>query len=187
MTARRRSAPDPEWVLMYRQGIPTPKIAAAAGVAETTVRYHLAIAARQDPRIRGEHQEALPDVPRQLPVAGRRNLADILALYEAEDRLPASHGASAREKALAVWRHRRRQEAEQGILSPTYARALDVIPGWREQSTKRADDEARWKQRLKEVQKSAGTWGPRTANIPLAREGVRAWHLRGAGPWTRGP
>ncbi|QHK19731.1 hypothetical protein GU243_08315 [Pseudarthrobacter psychrotolerans] len=59
--------------------------------------------------------------------------------------------------------HRRRKEAAQGTLSPTYARALDVIPGWREQSTKRADDETRWKQRLKEVQKyrAAGNDWPR--------------------------
>lgn len=34
MTQSRRQAPDPEWVLMYRQGTTTPKITRAAGVAE---------------------------------------------------------------------------------------------------------------------------------------------------------
>ena len=48
----KRPAPNPEWVQMYRLGIPTPKISAGAGVAETTVRYHLAIAAMPPGRTR---------------------------------------------------------------------------------------------------------------------------------------
>lgn len=79
MTQMKRTAPDPEWVLMYRQGIPTPKIAAVAGVAETTVRYHLAIAAKLDTRIRAEHHAALPAALPRLTAAGRRNLEDIIA------------------------------------------------------------------------------------------------------------
>ncbi|WP_156368470.1 hypothetical protein [Arthrobacter sp. Leaf137] len=38
-TGGRRTAPDPEFVLLYRQGTPTSKIATDAGVAATTVRY----------------------------------------------------------------------------------------------------------------------------------------------------
>lgn len=80
MSQTRRSAPDPEWVQMYRNGIPTPKITAAAGAAETTVRYHLAIADRQDPGLRDAHKAALPKSQR-LTVPGQRNLEDILAFY----------------------------------------------------------------------------------------------------------
>ncbi|WP_411375752.1 helicase associated domain-containing protein [Arthrobacter sp. MPF02] len=58
---------------------------------------------------------------------------------------------SARERTLAAWLHRRRQEAAQGTLSPVYAEALDVIPGWSRPSTKQTDDEARWNRRLAEV------------------------------------
>lgn len=149
MTQSKRTAPDPEWVLMYRRGISTPKIAAGAGVAETTVRYHLAIAAKQEPGIRAEHQAALT-VPRQrMTAAGQRNLEDIIALYQAEGRMPTRR--SAREKALTAWLHHRRQEAAQGTLSPTYAQALDSIPGWSKPSTRQADDQARWEQRLAEV------------------------------------
>ena len=172
MTQTKRTAPDPEWVQMYRQGIPTPKIAAVAGVAETTVRYHLAIAAKQDPRIRAEHQAALPAALPHLTAAGRRNLEDIIAFYETEGRLPI-FSRSAREKALAVWRHRRRKEAAQGTLSPAYADALDVIPDWRKPSAKQADDEARWTQRLTEVAeyRAAGNDWPRhnKTNDPLER------------------
>ncbi|MFD0046805.1 helicase associated domain-containing protein [Pseudarthrobacter scleromae] len=161
MTQARRTAPDPEWVLMYRRGISTPKIAATAGVAETTVRYHLAIAARQEPAIRAEHQQALPKSPQRLTDAGRRNLDDIIAFYQAEGRLPTKR--SAREKALTAWLHRRRQEAAQGTLSPTYAEALKAIPGWSNPSTKKTDDEARWKQRLAQVSayRAAGNEWPR--------------------------
>lgn len=161
MTQTKRTAPDPEWVLMYRQGIPTSKIAAGAGVAETTVRYHLAIAARLDPRIRAEHQAALPVPPQRLTAAGRRNLEDIIAFYNAEGRLPTRR--SAREKTLSAWLHHRRQEAAQGTLSPVYAEALNVIPDWSRPSTKAADDEARWKQRLAEVTayRAAGNDWPR--------------------------
>lgn len=41
----------------------------------------------------------------------------ISSLYKAEGRLPTK-GGSARERALGIWLHRRRQEAAQGVLSP---------------------------------------------------------------------
>jgi hypothetical protein len=172
MTQSKRTAPDPEWVLMYRRGIATPKIAAVAGVAETTVRYHLAIAAEQNPRIRAEHQAALPAPLPRLTAAGRRNVEDIIAFYKTEGRVP-TFSRSAREKALAVWLHRRRKEAAQGTLSPAYASALDVIPDLRKASTKQADDEARWTQRLAQVAeyRTAGNDWPRhnKTNDPLER------------------
>lgn len=49
-----RRAPDPEFVQMYRQGIPAPKIAAATGLAASTVRYHLHLAAREEPGLRDQ-------------------------------------------------------------------------------------------------------------------------------------
>ncbi|MGM9474215.1 hypothetical protein ACS5PJ_19680 [Pseudarthrobacter sp. YS3] len=58
MTTAKRRAPDPEWVLMYRQGIPSPKIAAGAGAAASTVRYHLHLAIQVDPGLRDEHKAA---------------------------------------------------------------------------------------------------------------------------------
>jgi hypothetical protein len=149
MSQTRRSAPDPEWVQMYRSGIPTPKIAAAAGVAETTVRYHVAVAARQDSGLRGEHRAALSKPPR-LTAPGQRNLEEILALYKIEGRLPAKSRTD-RERALATWLHRRRKDAADGTLAPVYAEALCTIPGWRDYPTKRDADAARWTQRLAEV------------------------------------
>lgn len=150
MAQIKRPAPNPEWVLMYRKGIPAPKIAAGAGVAESVVRYHLAIAAKQDSGLRQEHTAALPAPPPRVTDAGRRNLADVLAFYEAEGRLPVN-GRSPQESALAGWLARRRQEPTEGSLAPVYAQALDAIPGWRDYPTKRDADAARWQQRLAEV------------------------------------
>jgi len=161
MTQIKRPAPNPEWVLMYRQGFSAPRIAAGSGVAPSVMRYHLALAAKLEPGLRAEHREALPPAAPRLTVAGQRNLDDVLAFYGAEGRLPVS-GRSARESALAGWLLRRRKEAAEGCLSPAYA-SLDKIPGWREYPTKRDADEARWKQRLDEVAAylAAGNQWPR--------------------------
>lgn len=148
MTEMKRSAPNSEWVQMYRQGIPSTKIAAEVGVAESTVRYHLHIAAQGEPSIRDEHKAAANAVIRNSP-AGIRNMHDIIAIYNAEGRLPG--GASARDRALAVWLHRRRQDAAQRSLSPIYREGLSLIPGWDKPSTRKAKDEARWHRRLAEV------------------------------------
>jgi hypothetical protein len=150
MTEARRAAPHPEWVQMYRQGIPSPAIAAAAGVGKSTVRYHLHIAAQGDPSIRDEHREAAGE-PVRPSGAGLRNMEDIIVLYKTEARLPSFRGTSPGERTLAVWLQRRRQDASRGALSPIYAEGLKAIPGWDQQPDRKAKDEARWHQRLAEL------------------------------------
>jgi hypothetical protein len=150
MTEVKRSAPHPEWVQMYRQGIPSPAIAAAAGVGKSTVRYHLHIAAQADPSIRDEHH-ATAGAPVQPSRAGLRNMEDLIALYKTEGRLPSFRGPSPRERTLAVWLQRRRQDANDGGLTPIYAERQKAIPGWDQQPSRKAKVEARWHQRLAEM------------------------------------
>ena len=130
MNQTNRNDPNLQWVLMYRKGIRATKIAAGAGVAESVVRYHLAIAAKQDPGLRAEHQKTLPSPAPRLTAAGKRNLDDILVFYDTGGRLRVS--GSKRESALAGWLVRRRKDAADGTLSPAYALALapalDTIP-----------------------------------------------------------
>jgi hypothetical protein len=166
MTQTKRRTPYPEWVLMYRKGIPASKIAAVTRVSESVVRYHLAIAAEQEPGLRAEHQAALPRVPSPVTVAGQRNLKDVLAFYEAEGRLPVN-GRSPRESTLAGWLKRRREQAAAGTLSPVFGEALGKIPRWRDYPTKRDADAARWQQRLAEVAAylAAGNELPRHSKI----------------------
>lgn len=157
----KRVAPDPEFVLMYRKGIPTSKIAAIEGVAETTVRYHLQIAAREEPGIRGEHKAALPPPAKRTPEAGLRNLTRSSPSTNPRADCPSLTGSPSGNGALGVWLARRRQEAAEGTLSPAYTDALVAIPGWDRPSTRKADDEARWQRRLEEVQEcraAGGDW-----------------------------
>lgn len=158
---------------MYRQGIPSPKIAAVAGAAASTVRYHLSLAMRQDADLRGAHQAALVKVPR-LTSAGMRNLKHILAFFEAEERLPTTGGKTARERALGVWLHRRRRDVAAGALSATYQEALSVIPGWEAPSTRQADSESRWHRRLAEVDEhlAAGHGWPRHKGFATEQERI---------------
>lgn len=146
-------------------------IALGAGMAEATVRYHLAIAAKLEPSIRDGHRMAAPKPPR-ITASGRKNLEEVLALYRAEGRVLSAKSASVRERALGLWLHRRRQEAAQGILLPIYADALKAIPGWDQGSTKKADDEARWKQRLTEVAtyRAHGNDWPRHSKTDVPQE-----------------
>ncbi len=129
MTHAKRSAPEPEWVQMYRQGIPSPKIAAIAGAPESTVRYHLHLAVQAEPDVRTAHKAALGTVTR-ISTTGLQNLVDVVAFCEAKGRLPTTGGKNARERALGVWLHRRRQDAAAGTLAPAYREALGNIRGW---------------------------------------------------------
>lgn len=76
---------------------------------------------------------------------------------------------------------RRRRDAAQGALSPIYREALAVIPGWDKPSTRKADDEARWQQRLEELQnlRAAGGDWPRHQKTDDKRE-------RTLGVWLHG-
>ena len=150
MPESKRRAPHPEWVQMYRQGIPSPKIAAAAGVAKSTVRYHLHIAAQADSSIRDEHRAAA-GAPGQPSRAGLRNMEDLIAMYKTEGRLPSFKGKSPGERTLAVWLHRRQRDANRAALSPIYEEGLKAIPGWDQQLGRKAKDEARWHQRRAEL------------------------------------
>jgi hypothetical protein len=103
MTKAKRRRPDPEWAQMYRLSIPTQKIAAIAGAAESSVRYHLHVVAQAEPGRWETHRKALGAVTR-ITSAGLRNLNDKgLPLSLRQGRRPAStKGASARERALAI-------------------------------------------------------------------------------------
>lgn len=136
---------------MYRQGLTTTQIAATAGAAQNTVRYHLAIAAVTEPSIRDDHRNATRPPPvTRITAAGLQNLHDTLALYKAEGRFPSTKSSSAREVALAQWLTRRRQDHDRGTLSPVYGDGLEEIPGW-ELRTRTSKDEARWNHRLIEL------------------------------------
>lgn len=134
---------------MYRRGITPSKIAEVCGAAVTTVRYHLQIAAQRDPGLRGEHTAAMPaKVPSD---AALQRMHDLLSFYRTEGRLPIAQAKSSSEQALASWLYRRRRESAAGTLSPAFREGLGLIPCWDQASPRKAEDEARWQRRLREV------------------------------------
>lgn len=135
---------------MYRNGIPTSIIAALAGVAASTVRYHLRIAARAAPESQVQHKVARGPVS-PVTAGGLKNMADTISFYEREGRLPSSGGYTARERALASWLLSRSRAAARGTLSPAYRDGLAVIPGWDRQPTRAEENAARWERRLAEL------------------------------------
>ena len=124
MTQLKRPTPYPEWVQMYRSGIPATRISVLSDVAQSVIRHHLAIAARQDPGLRAAHQAAATPPPTRITGPGQRNLKVVLAFYEAEGRLPVN-GRSRRESTLAEWLTRRRKDAgkeDPGVMRPVHQR-----------------------------------------------------------------
>lgn len=174
-------APRAEWVEMYRRGITAARIAALVDAPSSTVRYHLQAAKKADPGLPAEHQAAQVAPAKRTPKLGLRNLADVIAFHQSEGRLPGTGGKTPREKALGVWLHRRRQEAAAGTLVPAYRDALAIIPGWDRPSTRKADDEARWQQRLAELQRLRSTGGdwPRHAKTDDRDERILGIWLHG--------
>lgn len=173
MRDSRRAAPHPEWVEMYRRGIPPSRIAVLDAAPATTVRYHLQVAKKLEPELEAEHAVALPK--RLGPsAAALRMMQDVVDFYGTCGRLPSAHAKSPREATLGRWLYLRRREAQAGTLSPVVRDGLDVITGWDLASKRKAEDEARWQQRLqqvKDIRDAGGEW-PRHQKTPDADERV---------------
>lgn len=142
---------------MYRRGIGPTKIAHVCGAAVTTVRYHLQIAAQNNPGLRHEHAAASPvNVPSG---SALQRMHDLIAFYRTEGRLPAAHAKSSTEQTLANWLYRRRRESTAGTLPSALREGLAAIPGWDQAPPRKVEDEARWRRRLTEVSAFRATSG----------------------------
>ncbi|MFD5277514.1 helicase associated domain-containing protein [Pseudarthrobacter sp. NPDC058362] len=172
-----RTAPHPEWVLMYRKGLPSAKISGLCGVPSSTVRFHLQKATDQEPGLREEHRRAMAGAKPGPSRAALRNLSDLIALHQAEERLPATSGATARERTLAGWLARCRREATAGTLSSGLREGLSVIPGWDGPSARELRDEARWRQRFQELTQLRAGGGDWPRHQKTADEQERALGL----------
>lgn len=171
MTEVHRRAPDPEWVELYRRGMSTSRLAKWAGVGANTVRYHLGLAAQQEPRLREQHKASAPTRTTRMTARGKANMADVVTLYAHEGRLPCASASDPRERSLAVWLLRRRQDRDAGTLAPEYRDGLRSVPGW-EVRTRPARDEARWEDRLRRLieYRNGGNDWPRHKNPAMKEE-----------------
>lgn len=159
--SKHRKAPYSEWVEMYRRGLGSAKIAEVVRAPVTTVRYHLRLARTAEPGLLKEHLTALKPQPRKIGKSGRANLAAVVTLFEAEQRLPSRQAEDPKEYALAAWLRHRRQDHHNGTLAPEYREGLQAVPGW--ERTRQKKDEERWETRLRHLveYRAAGNDWPR--------------------------
>lgn len=146
-TKTRNSAPNPEWVLMYRRGLERHQIAELVKAAPATVGYHLAVARTGDPGLQAEHEAAARTKPSQTTAQGLERMRQLVAMVQETGHYPSRSAANTSERTLAAWLRRRREDARAGTLAPAYRDGLAVLPDW--QTPPRADaDEARWHDRF---------------------------------------
>lgn len=100
-------------------------------------------------------------------------MADVVSLYERERRLPSTKSKDPRERTLAVWLSRRRQDVDCGTLNPAYAKGLEAVPGW-ERRARAAKEDAQWEARLGGLvnYRAAGNDWPRHKNTETEDERV---------------
>jgi hypothetical protein len=143
----REPAPNAEWVLMYRNGLPGRRIADLAGVPVHTVSYQLRLARATDPELRLAHEVSARAKEPQVTTRGLEQMKQIVNMVQQTGRYPSRSAESTAERTLAVWLQRRRKDAWAGTLAPAFKEGLDVLPGW-ERKPRAAADEERWRERL---------------------------------------
>ena len=151
-TTNREPAPNREWVLMYRNGLPRRRIAKLADVPAHIVSYNLRLARAADPELRSAHEESAKAKEHQVTERGNdwpRHKAII----------------TGEEHELGVWLHTQRYKQRRGELDAKKAAALDkAVPGWRVGSKR--GHRRPW---ARELRSSDGVAGRRLYLIWLAR------------------
>jgi hypothetical protein len=171
MARRQATAPNEEWVLMYRGGLPGRRIAALFGVPVSTVGYHLRLARAVDPELRQAHEEAAKAKDTQVTARGLEQMQQLVTMVREKGRYPSRNAESTAERTLAAWLQRRREDARAGTLALAFREGLSVLPGWEGKPRVEADEE-RWHQRLEQLKeyRAAGNDWPRHKAIITGQE-----------------
>lgn len=167
---RRDAAPNEEWVLMYRAGLPGRHIAEVDDAPASTVSYHLRLARAADPELRPAHEKASKSRAR-VTTRGLERMQELVTMVQEAGRYPSRNAESASERTLAVWVQRRREDARAGRLAPAFREGLAVLPGWETKPRVEADEE-RWHRRLAELKayRAAGNDWPRHKAVITGEE-----------------
>lgn len=160
---------------MYRRGLSRGQIADLTGAAPATVGYHLGLARSQDPGLQNEHETAArkPAVTGQ----GRERLQELVAFVQERRAYPSRSSDDTSERTLAEWLQRRRREAADGTLAPTYREGLAVLPDWRG-IPRAVADEARWQELLAALaayRASGQDWPRHKASITGVEHELGVW------------
>jgi hypothetical protein len=176
VTTRRGTAPNQEWVLMYRGGLSRTRIAELVGVPAPTVGYHLRLACAADLGLRGAH-EAAHAKPSRVTAKGLARMQELVAMVQQTGRYPFRNAESISERTLAAWLQRRRQDARIGTLASAYRDGLAVLDGW-EGKPRTEAEEHRWQERLNDLveYRAAGNdWPRHKASIIGTEHDLGVW------------
>ncbi len=173
----------PEWLLMYRNGLPFGLIAKLFKAPRSTVHAYLQRQPELHPELAAEHERNRPSDHMQYRSVSQTWLEHVEALKAFIDehwRIPRNGGPVDRESSLASWLSVQRRKNLDGGLRPEALELLKDIPDW-ELSARTLKDRQRWNQRLTELQlflDSVGRW-PRYG-------GYKTEHERILGVWLHG-
>lgn len=175
---RRKAAPHPEWVLMYRKGLSRTKIAELTRKDFAEVKQHISVAKAADPALHAEHAAAAKGTAARA-APGLERLYQVVAMVEATGRYPSRDAEDRAERELAQWLRRRRRDAEAGILNPVIGEGLAVLPDWQRKPGEVAHQQ-KWENRIQELvdYRAAGHPWPRTTPTVTRQE-------RELGVWLR--
>lgn len=140
------TAANPVWVLLYRNGLPSKKIAELTGAPLSAVSYHLSAARAVDRDLQTDH-EAAAGQPAPAALAGIIRMHQVIQMVQETGRYPSRHSDDASERKLAAWLRRRRRDARAGILAPELRDGLAVLPDWQRKPRDVAGDVV-WKEQL---------------------------------------
>ena len=173
----------PEWLLMYRKGLPFGLIATLCKAPRSTVHAYLRRQSQLHRELAEEHERNRPSEGiqyRGVPQSWVEHVETLKAFIDVHGRMPRNGGRPDGETALASWLSAQRRKHLDGGLRPEALELLKAIPDW-EVSARALEDRQRWHQRLAELRlflDSEGRW-------PRYR-GYRSEDERVLGVWLHG-
>jgi len=173
----------PEWLLMYRKGLPFGLIAKLCKAPRSTVHAYLQRQSELYPELAEEHERNRPSdrlQHRSVSQSWLGHMEALKAFIDEHGRMPHNGGPADGETALASWLSVQRRKHLEGSLRPEALELLADIPDWN-MSARALDDRQRWHQRLAELQLFLDLEG----RSPRYR-GYKTEHERILGVWLHG-
>lgn len=154
MSHRSAEGRREEWLLMYRAGLTTARIAEICHTDPRSVRSSISHLKKLTPLLEETHRKnrpvAEPTGPRFLRWTQRCEEAEHFVAING--RLPLSNAPDPMERSLANWFTAQRKKRARGTIGEARSDLLNRIPGW-DTPEQRHRDEAHWSLRLDQLAK----------------------------------
>lgn len=157
---------------MFCRGLTPARIAEVCGAERGTVARHIRVQRANFPEMQADHEANRPaPSPKSLRASWIANIAELLAVLDAEGRYPTSSDPDPQRRRLGYWLSVQRRAQREGTLTQAKLAALDALPKW-QQNQRRDLARKRWQERIGELQDFVlehGRW-PRYRNATSETE-----------------